>query len=190
MTQTILTAGDLSNGTSLLCGNDGTLVLQSGLSGAKVNALSINSVGVVKTLDSAWPVFAATGGGGTPSGDGVYVEVTGYSKTFDNANTLTVGTGRFNPQVAGYYQINATLVGNSTYPLGMSVDIYKNGTGTGMRSLFRNTTQAAVPFLSAAGIVFLNGSTDYISIFGSVQGGTTPWTLSAGVFSGALIKAA
>jgi len=40
MSQTIITAGDASSGLVQAAGNDGTLVLQSGAAGAKVNAVS------------------------------------------------------------------------------------------------------------------------------------------------------
>jgi len=47
MTQTIITAGDASTGLVTAAGNDGTLVLQSGPAGGKVNALSIDAGGNV-----------------------------------------------------------------------------------------------------------------------------------------------
>jgi hypothetical protein len=53
MSQTILTAGDLTNGLVSAAGNDGTLVLQSGLAGAKVNAISLAADGTPTFLKSA-----------------------------------------------------------------------------------------------------------------------------------------
>ena len=44
---TIITAGDASNGLAFAAGNDGAVTIQSGLAGAKVNALSIAAGGVV-----------------------------------------------------------------------------------------------------------------------------------------------
>jgi len=45
MSQTIITAGDASSGLVQAAGNDGTLVLQSGAAGAKVNAVSLDATG-------------------------------------------------------------------------------------------------------------------------------------------------
>jgi hypothetical protein len=45
MSQTIITAGDASAGLVSSAGNDGTLVLQSGAAGSKVNALSFAADG-------------------------------------------------------------------------------------------------------------------------------------------------
>ena len=57
MTQTIITAGDASTGLVTAAGNDGTLVLQSGPAGSKVNALVLDATGKV-SLPVA-PVFSA-----------------------------------------------------------------------------------------------------------------------------------
>jgi VCBS repeat-containing protein len=45
MTQSVITAGDASTGLVQSAGNDGTLVLQVGAAGAKVNALSFDAAG-------------------------------------------------------------------------------------------------------------------------------------------------
>ena len=45
MAQTILTAGGASDSPAMSGGNDGTLVLQVGPSGSKINALSLDSTG-------------------------------------------------------------------------------------------------------------------------------------------------
>lgn len=50
MTQTIITAGDAAAGTVVSSGNDGTLVLQSGPAGGKVNALSFAADGTPMLL--------------------------------------------------------------------------------------------------------------------------------------------
>jgi len=47
---TIITAGDASNGLAFAAGNDGAVTIQSGLAGAKVNALSIAADGRVSTV--------------------------------------------------------------------------------------------------------------------------------------------
>jgi len=43
----LITAGDATNGASLTAGSNGVLTLQSGLAGAKVDALSIAAGGAV-----------------------------------------------------------------------------------------------------------------------------------------------
>jgi hypothetical protein len=47
---TIITAGDASNGLAFAAGNDGAVTIQSGLAGAKVNALGIAADGKLAIL--------------------------------------------------------------------------------------------------------------------------------------------
>ena len=47
MTTTLITAADATNGFIQASGNDGTLTIQSGPNGGKVNALSIDATGKV-----------------------------------------------------------------------------------------------------------------------------------------------
>jgi hypothetical protein len=108
MTQTIITAGDATNGLVQAAGNDGTLVIQTGPNGAKVNALSIDAAGNVKSSALAAPAFSvyqttpqAYAGAGT-------TVILHQAKEFDTANAYTPANGRFTAPVAGYYQFNAT----------------------------------------------------------------------------------
>jgi hypothetical protein len=47
MTQSVITSGDAVSGIILSSGNDGTLVLQSGPAGSKINAISVDATGKV-----------------------------------------------------------------------------------------------------------------------------------------------
>jgi len=49
----IITAGDATNGVSLTAGSNGTLILQSGLAGAKVNALVLAATGALSLAGQA-----------------------------------------------------------------------------------------------------------------------------------------
>jgi diaminopimelate epimerase len=83
-------------------------------------------------------------------------------KDFDTANA--VSSSRFTPQVAGYYQINADMRFASTFAATqIFMSIYKNGSvwtrgaGTGSATIYAYAT--------VNGIVYCNGSTDYIEIY-------------------------
>ena len=102
---------------------------------------------------------------------------------------------RFTPQVAGYYQINAGVGIGSNVAGERQLAIYKSGF-----EFKRGTDSAptgATPYqLNASGIVYCNGSTDYVEIWcflnsGSSQnigggGGYIPATF----FDGCLLRAA
>ena len=94
-----------------------------------------------------------------------YTKVQFRSKEFDTANCFdNVTNFRFTPNVAGYYQVSAT-VRFTTLNLGEWVAIiYKNGVAY---------KSGSAVYLSSAGIgqshvsalVYLNGSSDYLEVF-------------------------
>lgn len=108
-------------------------------------------------------------------------------ETFDTNSCFDTGTYRFTPNVAGYYQINATITFNGSTALYSVLTILKNGNLV----LETNNQKSNGNFngLSAAVVVYLNGSTDYIELFGYEQNAST--TVIAGTqLSGALVRAA
>jgi hypothetical protein len=107
MTQSIITAGDASNGMAYSGGIDGTLVLQSGPAGSKVNAISADAsgkVGFPQGLSSATT--------------GVYEEGTWTPVWTGNTTNPSLGNGT----ITGSYTrigrlINATIrltIGSTT----------------------------------------------------------------------------
>lgn len=115
-----------------------------------------------------------------------FTKVTFDTELWDTNNNFA--SSRFTPTVAGYYEIN------SVYQVSPAVTgfitIYKNGSDY-KRGIWINTAGGAIQ-LSVSGLVYCNGSTDYIEIYmyqttGTVtqQGGATiSW------FDGCLVRAA
>ena len=95
---------------------------------------------------------------------------------------------RFTPTVAGYYQINAGIYWTNAN--GCLTTIYKNG------SEFKRGQQVAglTGQLSAvSGLVYCNGSTDYVEIYGLQQFGTSQNTVTGSnitYFQGCLVRSA
>lgn len=81
---------------------------------------------------------------------------------FDTTNN------RFQPQVAGYYQVNAQILGDAT--AWMIAQIKKNGVVEIQSEQTSSPNTEAVPL---AGIVYLNGSTDYLELWGTSSSSTT-----------------
>jgi hypothetical protein len=161
MTATFLHSGDASNGASITNGNDGTMVVQVGPNGAKVNALSFAVDGTPTFAKGSGPAFSAwsnVASSVTPAGN---VPILFGTEEFDTANAWDTSTSRFTPQVAGYYQISAA-VQYATGNYSVTVILAKNGTA--FKNLANSVTNVAV---SGSTVVYLNGSTDYIQIFGS-----------------------
>jgi hypothetical protein len=100
-----------------------------------------------------------------------YTKVTINSETFDVGACFDTSTNRFTPNVAGYYLVNAVIAFNSTAnnPTNAQSLIYKNGSsvkeaaGASPASRFTGV---------ATGIVYMNGTTDYLEAYAYAAGGT------------------
>jgi hypothetical protein len=90
------------------------------------------------------------------------------TELFDTNSNFDTTNYRFTPTVAGYYQISSAMRGaGSTSNTGISILIYKNG------SAFTSTTTSATAltqFVNHSVLVYLNGSTDYIELYGTING--------------------
>lgn len=119
----------------------------------------------------------------------VFTKVQYNQELFDTANAFDSTTNyRFQPQVAGYYQVNGcAAIGTAG---GMYMGVVKNGTiyqyGTNTNSSGTNYEG----FINT--VMYLNGSTDYIEIYVAptsasitmIADGTKTW------FNAALIRGA
>ena len=112
------------------------------------------------------------------------------TKTFDTATAYNTATGRFTPQVAGYYQINVNIqLSGSAITLASSV-IRKNGTITNYvgTSAFAFTS---TPYrFSGSALIYCNGSTDYIDTTAFISATTGNNVVTGSVFSGVLVRSA
>jgi hypothetical protein len=71
-------------------------------------------------------------------------------------------SSRFTPTVAGYYQVSGSMGFNSASSSAI-LYIYKNGADY---KRFTNTNPALVSSLNGSAMVYCNGSTDYIELYG------------------------
>ena len=136
--------------------------------------------------NSGGPAFSAynTGAGATLSTGGT--KVTFDTEEFDTNNNFA--SSRFTPTVAGYYQINAQIQPNNTYTGGW-IGIHKNGS-TYKYGTYVNTGVSFGGF-TVSSIVYCNGSTDYIEIYGAFTSSQpTGSSIYFTYFNGAMIRGA
>ena len=171
------------------------LVMTSDLSGT----LSLQSNGVAVTVPAVagtmmvsgnMPAFSAYLSANQSVTTGVQTKVLFDVEVFDTNNNFA--SSRFTPTVAGYYQINGMIRCNSgsTNSIG-SASIYKNGSAYATATLSITSISTNPSIISD--IVYLNGSTDYVEIYGLVTSATTPIFEGGSTFtrfSGCLIRAA
>jgi len=122
----------------------------------------------------------------------VVTKVTFNNEQFDTNNNFDSTTNyRFTPTIAGYYQVNVTIAGQSTVTLtGLIAYIYKNGASYRL-GLIQQTSSNARAGISD--LIYMNGSTDYLEIYArcdgtgtlAFAGGTTASSFSAAMVRGA-----
>jgi len=123
-----------------------------------------------------------------------FTKITFETEKFDTNNNFA--SSRFTPTVAGYYQINSVLRYSGTAINDVTLELYKNGTSyergqeTGLLSASNTSGQILL-----STIIYLNGSSDYVEIYGYIDGaGTLKFTQANSVttclFSGCLVRSA
>ena len=140
------------------------------------------------TFAGTGPAFSAYAGGATGLTTSSYTKVLFSTVEFDTNSNFS--SSRFTPTVAGYYQISSS-VGSGNFGVGQSlIAIYKNGTKykTGQNGTINNTYN-----LTVSGIVYFNGTTDYIEIYVYQASGGTVNTVAQSTetwFNGAMVRSA
>lgn len=140
------------------------------------------------------PAFSAYIGTTQSVTSGAATKIAFDTEEFDTNSCYDTANYRFTPTVAGYYQVNLTAY-MATNAAGTSAGtyIYKNGSAV-LRNDLRYTSSSStlygIPSLS--GIVYLNGTTDYIEAYGFITATTPSFANTASIskFSGALVRAA
>jgi len=137
------------------------------------------------------PAFSAYRSGTQSISNSTYTKVQLNAEEFDTANAFDSTTNyRFTPQVAGYYQINGEINAGGSSPVASAsaIAIYKNGSPY----KYGVYTIAAGANVSVSSLVYLNGSTDYVELYGYLvsvgagfQGNSTDT-----YFNGCLVRAA
>ena len=145
-------------------------------------------------VSAGGPAFSAYASSTQAVTSAVFTKVAINTKLFDTNNNFDPTTNfRFTPTVAGYYQISGILRGTVTAGAALiTALIYKNGAdyarGTGINVI------ASLSGLDAtvSELVFFNGTTDYVELYGYVAGTTPAFAMNSvsntSRFSGAFIR--
>jgi hypothetical protein len=158
MSQVII-AGDTS----------GTITLQApAVSGSTTLTLPA-ATGTVMVSGNmpAFSAYASSNQTGITSG--VATKITLDTEIFDTNSNFA--SSRFTPTVAGYYQINCTFRTAGTGITSSYLNLYKNGSVYARLAELGSAT-GSTSGLNTLGstIVSMNGSTDYLEIYGVITG--------------------
>lgn len=137
------------------------------------------------------PAFSAYSTGGQSLSATTWTKIAFQNEVFDTTNAFDSATNyRFQPTTAGYYQLNGSLQAAGTAN-GVCAAVVKNTTIFAAQGAYHNAVTANA-ISSVSTVIYLNGSTDYVELFGYFSSASTTSTGTAGqtVFSGILIAAA
>jgi hypothetical protein len=127
----------------------------------------------------AFSVYANPSGNVQAVSNNTWTKLILNIKSFDTANAFDSTTNyRFTPQVAGYYQINASisLYCTSSFPVEQGCAVYVNGSPFYyFADINPSASLTSNNFSLVAGstTVYLNGSTDYVELYGYVYSSST-----------------
>lgn len=158
---------------------------------AGANTITLPNFTGTAMVSGAMPAFSVyLNGANQTIANSTDVVVLFDTVTFDTSSAYSSGSGRFQPAVAGYYQINVNIQLSGSGITLASSNILKNG-GTvsiiGTSAFVFNST----PYrFSGSTLVYCNGSTDYISVSAYVTATTGNSVVIGSVFSGVLVRAA
>lgn len=137
------------------------------------------------------PAFSAYQSMGQSLSNATFTKIQIQTKEFDTANTFdSVTNYRFTPLVAGYYQINGS-VGITAAASALLCSIYKNGVEVKRGSQWGTSSTGTLSNIST--LIFLNGTTDYLELYGYQASGGTVSTASTSVstyFQANLVRSA
>lgn len=122
------------------------------------------------------PAFSAWANSNVIITTSTWTKVQLNSKDFDTASSFDNSTNyRFQPTIAGYYQISGGVRLNGSAAITQAGSaIYKNGSA--VRTSLQSTAAAYINIWDSqvSGLVYLNGSTDYIELYAFNQCSTNP----------------
>ena len=122
-----------------------------------------------------------------------HTKITFSASDFDTTSGM-FATSRFTPTVASYYQINGILRGATTTTMtGLIITLYKNSSAYARGQ--DGTGAIAQAQVTGSWLVYCNGTTDYIELYGYVDSIGTPSFSYNSVpitsrFMGSLVRAA
>jgi len=130
-----------------------------------VERMQITNSGVTGTgIPIVPPIFIAKMNAGYNTSNNTDGEIVFQNEVYDPDGRYNNATGRFTPNVAGYYFIDASLqFSNSTGNYLFESTIWKNGSEEFKNRMWNDGSNSDV-HCKVSGIVSVNGSSDYISI--------------------------
>jgi hypothetical protein len=169
-----------TTGTAVVVSGDttGNLAFQTQ---AGANTITVPNVTGTMMVSGNMPAFSAYKSVAQTLSAATFTKITFDVEEYDTNNNFA--SSRFTPTVAGYYLVVGT-VNNASGTQTVST-IYKNG------SQYKAGTNGGAFIALATAIVYCNGTTDYIELYGYLAaGGATGNAIEAPYFQACMIRGA
>jgi hypothetical protein len=136
-------------------------------------AMQIGTNGQVTVAATANPAFSAYLSSNQSITSSTYTKVQCNTEEFDTNSNYNNTNYRFTPTVAGYYQVSGCINFATSVKAEFLTTIFKNG------SEFKRGAYVAIntPFgqnCPVSALIYLNGSTDYVELYGYLDGSPSP----------------
>ena len=139
----------------------------------KITDGSVVQADLASGVAGTGPAFSAYIGSAQNITSSTATKLTFNTENFDTTSSYDNSTNyRFTPLVEGYYQINAIGRAAGTSVIAALLDLYKNGSIYAQLASSRDSTSSSQT-LSGSLLVYMNGSTDYLEVYGTITG-TSP----------------
>jgi hypothetical protein len=128
------------------------------------------TTGIVEPTNAApaFSVYQSTSQTGITGG--VWTKMGLQTELFDtNSNFDSATNSRFTPTIAGYYWFVGS-VGTLTSAINNDVALYKNGSAANYGVAYPTAGGGASPRTQVSALIYLNGSTDYVELYGYASG--------------------
>ena len=179
---------------TILGDTSGSVVLQApAVSGSStINLPAASGTAMVSGNMPAFSAYAGSAQNGLSSN--TYVKVALNTENFDTNSNFDTSNYRFTPTVAGYYQFNGALRATGTSITLITCSLYKNGSEY-VRGNQISGTLSGGNIAVVSSVIYCNGSTDYIELYGLVTASSginfeANSSASTSSMSGALIRSA
>jgi hypothetical protein len=163
----IITATTTS-GLTQSADNSGVLQLASG-AGNLVTVPAVTGTAMVSGNMPTFNVYRGTSNQSISSNTWTKVQLN--AENWDTANAFDSTTNyRFQPTVAGYYQLSGTVTITGTSVTFVALEIRVNGNETFIGPHQIVPSQTGDIYINASVLAYLNGSTDYAELWGYATG--------------------
>jgi hypothetical protein len=154
------------------------------------NATGLPQAGFGTNVAGTGPAFSAYLTSNQTVTSGSWTKSTQDTEEFDTNSNFA--SSRFTPTIAGYYQINGSITFNAVNSIGRSIcALYKNANSYKIGGYSYVTNAVGPQTNGVSTIVYMNGSSDYVELYGFVEGvGTVSFLNTSTWFNGVLVRSA